>query len=82
MPILPFKGVWPTIAADVFIAPGAMIIGNVTIHANASIWYNTVIRGDSAPISNRARHKYSRQLHAPCRSRCTTYYWKRMYHWT
>jgi carbonic anhydrase/acetyltransferase-like protein (isoleucine patch superfamily) len=50
MPILPYKGVWPTIAPDVFIAPGAMIIGNVTIHEGASIWYNAVIRGDSASI--------------------------------
>jgi gamma-carbonic anhydrase len=50
MPILPFKGVWPTIADDVFIAPGAIVIGNVTILAGASVWYNTVIRGDSAPI--------------------------------
>lgn len=50
MPILPFKGIWPTIAEDVFIAPGAMIIGNVTIHEGASVWYNTVIRGDTAPI--------------------------------
>lgn len=50
MPILPFKGIWPTIEDDVFIARGAMIIGNVTLHAGASVWYNTVIRGDSAPI--------------------------------
>ena len=50
MPILPYKGIWPTIAEDVFIAPGAMIIGNVTIHEGASIWYNAVVRGDSAPI--------------------------------
>ena len=50
MPILPFKGVWPTIADDVFIAPGAIVIGNVTISAGASVWYNTVIRGDSAAI--------------------------------
>jgi gamma-carbonic anhydrase len=50
MPIFPFKGVWPTIAEDVFVAPGAMIIGNVTIHEGASVWYNTVVRGDSAPI--------------------------------
>lgn len=40
----------PTIADDVFIAPGAMIIGDVTISAGASVWYNTVIRGDTAPI--------------------------------
>lgn len=51
MPLLPFKGVWPTIADDVFIAPGAMIIGNVTLHTGASVWYNTVIRGDTAPIT-------------------------------
>lgn len=50
MPVLPYKGVWPTIAADVFIAPGAIIVGNVTIHSGASIWYNTVIRGDIGPI--------------------------------
>ncbi len=50
MPVLPYKGIWPTIAEDVFIAPGAMIIGNVTIHEGASIWYNAVVRGDSAPI--------------------------------
>ncbi len=50
MPILPYKGVWPTIAEDVFIAPGAMIIGDVTLHAGASVWYNAVLRADSAPI--------------------------------
>src|SRR5579863_7772119 len=50
MPILVYKGIWPTIAEDVFIAPGAMVIGNVTITEGASIWYNTVVRGDSAPI--------------------------------
>ena len=50
MPVLPFKGVWPTIEEDVFIAPGAMIIGNVTIRSGSSVWYNTVIRGDTGPI--------------------------------
>ncbi len=50
MPILPHRGVWPTIAEGVFIAPGAMVIGNVTIHEGASVWYNTVIRADTAPI--------------------------------
>ena len=50
MPIFPYKGIWPTIANDVFIAPGAMVIGNVIIHEGASIWYNAVVRGDTAPI--------------------------------
>src|SRR6266702_3219678 len=50
VPILPYKGIMPTIAEDVFIAPGALVIGNVTIDQGASIWYNTVIRGDTGPI--------------------------------
>ena len=50
MSLLPYKGVTPIIDEDVFIAPGAMIIGNVTIREGASIWYNAVVRGDSAPI--------------------------------
>lgn len=50
MPVYPFNGRMPTIADDVFIAPGAMIIGDVTIHEGASIWYNAVVRGDTAPI--------------------------------
>jgi gamma-carbonic anhydrase len=50
MPILPYRGVMPTIEENVFIAPGAMVIGDVTIREGASIWYNAVIRADSAPI--------------------------------
>jgi carbonic anhydrase/acetyltransferase-like protein (isoleucine patch superfamily) len=50
MPILPFEGVWPRIAEDVFIAESATIIGNVIIESGASIWYNAVLRGDTAPI--------------------------------
>lgn len=50
MPILPYKDVWPTIEENVFIAPGAVVVGNVTIREGASIWYNAVVRGDVAPI--------------------------------
>ena len=50
MPILPYNGITPVIAEGVFIAPGAMVIGDVTIHEEASIWYNTVIRGDVGSI--------------------------------
>ncbi len=50
MPILPYKGVMPTIEENVFIAPGAMVIGDVTILEGASVWYNAVIRADTAPI--------------------------------
>lgn len=49
--ILPYKGVWPTIAEDAFIAPGAVVIGNVTIGAESSVWFHAVVRGDIAPIT-------------------------------
>lgn len=44
--ILPWKGIWPRIAADAFIAPNATVIGDVEIGPGASIWFNTVLRGD------------------------------------
>ena len=47
MAILPYKGVMPTIEENVFIAPGAMVIGNVTLSEGASVWYNAVIRADT-----------------------------------
>ncbi|GHO43695.1 gamma carbonic anhydrase family protein [Ktedonospora formicarum] len=50
MPVIGLNGSKPHIAKNVFIAPGAMIIGDVTIQEGASIWYNAVIRGDTAPI--------------------------------
>lgn len=31
---------------SVFVAPGAHVIGNVKLLENASIWFNTVVRGD------------------------------------
>ena len=49
--ILEFKGRVPTIGNNVFIAPTAVIIGDVEIKDNASIWYGTVVRGDRAPIT-------------------------------
>ena len=38
------------IAEWVYIADGAKIIGDVTIGEDSSVWYNTVIRGDSNSI--------------------------------
>ena len=50
MPVFPYKGVWPKIAANVFIAPGAMVIGDVTLAEGVSVWFNAVLRADCAPI--------------------------------
>lgn len=49
--ILPWDDVWPMIHDGAFIAPGAVIVGNVTIGEESSVWFNTTIRGDIAPIS-------------------------------
>lgn len=50
MPILPYKGIWPRVAADAFVAPTAVVVGDVTIEAGASVWFGAVIRGDEAPV--------------------------------
>lgn len=48
--ILPYKGIMPKIAADAFIAPGAVVIGDVEIGSKANIWFGCVIRGDVQSI--------------------------------
>ena len=47
---IPYQGKHPEIAPNVFIAPTAVVIGDVWIGQGASIWYGTVLRGDLAPI--------------------------------
>jgi carbonic anhydrase/acetyltransferase-like protein (isoleucine patch superfamily) len=41
----------PQIAASAFIAKNATVIGDVIIGEEASIWFNTVIRGDTETIT-------------------------------
>ncbi|WP_078060586.1 gamma carbonic anhydrase family protein [Desulfotomaculum copahuensis] len=48
--ILSWQGWEPEIAKNVFIAPGAYVIGQVKIGSGSSIWFNCVLRGDVAPI--------------------------------
>lgn len=40
----------PTIDPSAFIAPGAVVVGDVTLGAESSVWYNAVVRGDMEPI--------------------------------
>jgi carbonic anhydrase/acetyltransferase-like protein (isoleucine patch superfamily) len=44
--ILPYKGKMPKIAPDAFIAENAVIIGDVEIGSESSVWYGCIIRGD------------------------------------
>lgn len=51
MSIYRIENTEPKIDPSVFVAPTATILGNVTIGKNASVWFNTVIRGDSDAIA-------------------------------
>lgn len=44
--LLPFDGITPTVHPSAFLAPNAVLIGNVTIGAEASVWFGAVLRGD------------------------------------
>lgn len=44
--ILPYRGILPRIAPDVFLADTAVIIGDVEIGAGSGIWFGCVLRGD------------------------------------
>lgn len=49
--ILSYKGKSPVVAPDVFIAPGASVVGDVKIGGGSSIWFGTTVRGDFQPIT-------------------------------
>jgi carbonic anhydrase/acetyltransferase-like protein (isoleucine patch superfamily) len=50
-----FRGKHPKIAASAFIAPTAVLIGDVEVGPESSIWFGVVIRGDNGPIRIGAR---------------------------
>ncbi|MCI0546782.1 MAG: gamma carbonic anhydrase family protein [Candidatus Rokubacteria bacterium] len=50
MPLYEFEGRAPRVHPTAFIAPTAAIIGDVTVEANASVWYGAVVRADFSPI--------------------------------
>lgn len=41
----PYGGAAPSLGAGAFVAPGASVVGDVTIGDRASVWYNAVVRG-------------------------------------
>jgi len=48
--LLPFSGTLPHVASSAFVAPNATLIGHVTIDAEASVWFGSVLRGDVGRI--------------------------------
>lgn len=55
MPIRPYRNRLPNVAAGAYIDPNAVVIGDVTIGADSSIWPMCVIRGDVNRIRIGAR---------------------------
>ena len=45
-----FEGKRPRVHPDAYIAPTAVLIGEVEVGAGASVWFGAVLRGDEAPI--------------------------------
>src|ERR1700749_2639609 len=67
MPLFSFEGRSPRVDPTAFVAPTATLIGDVTVEAGASVWFNAVLRGDYGPIVVRqgASVQDGSVLHAP-----------------
>jgi carbonic anhydrase/acetyltransferase-like protein (isoleucine patch superfamily) len=50
VPSIPYGERVPRIHATAWVAPGAYVVGDVTLGAEASIWFNAVARGDSDAV--------------------------------
>lgn len=49
--VLSVSGATPSIDPSAFVAAGARLIGAVTLHEGASVWYNAVLRADGDAIT-------------------------------
>jgi carbonic anhydrase/acetyltransferase-like protein (isoleucine patch superfamily) len=53
--LIPFRGKQPKIDPTAFIAPTAVLIGDVEIGPESSVWFGAVLRADNGPIRVGAR---------------------------
>jgi len=53
--IIEYRGKRPKIDPSVFVAPTAVLIGDVEVGPESSIWFGAVLRGDNGPIRIGAR---------------------------
>jgi len=67
MPLYSFEGLSPQVHPSAFVAPTAVLVGDVVVEAGASVWYNAVLRGDFSRITVRegANVQDGAVLHAP-----------------
>ncbi len=50
MPLYRLNGKAPQVHPDAFVAPTAILVGDVVVEAHASIWYGVVLRADLGQI--------------------------------
>lgn len=50
MILKPFRTIWPTVHPTARAAENAVILGDVTLEENSSLWFGVIARGDVAPI--------------------------------
>jgi carbonic anhydrase/acetyltransferase-like protein (isoleucine patch superfamily) len=50
MPLFDFEGKQPRVHPTAFVAPTAVLVGDVVVEENASVWYNAVVRADFGPV--------------------------------
>lgn len=48
--LIEFEGLSPKVAESAFIAPTAVLLGDVEVGEGASVWFGAVLRGDLGPI--------------------------------
>ncbi|RFU85688.1 gamma carbonic anhydrase family protein [Streptomyces triticagri] len=48
--IAPVGGRTPEVHPEAFTAPTSVVLGEVTLHAGSSVWYQAVLRADGGPI--------------------------------
>jgi carbonic anhydrase/acetyltransferase-like protein (isoleucine patch superfamily) len=53
--LIEFHGKRPKVATSAFVAPTAVLIGDVEVGEESSIWFGAVLRGDNGPIRVGAR---------------------------
>ena len=51
MPIYRLDQHEPSLGERTYVAPTAVLIGQVTLHAGANVWFGAVLRGDNEPIT-------------------------------
>ena len=47
---MPLYDVAPEVSKDAWVAPSASVIGDVSLGSKSSVWYGSILRGESAGL--------------------------------